>query len=36
MAEPVIYDSRNAGQAWPIEDPAMRGRTWFIRTKLSL
>jgi hypothetical protein len=25
----IISDPRNAGQAWPIEDPAMRGRTRF-------
>jgi len=33
QAEPKNSDSRNAGQAWPIEDPALRGRTRFFRAK---
>jgi hypothetical protein len=33
QAEPKNSDPREAGQAWPIEDPAMRGRTRFFRTK---
>jgi len=33
QAEPSISDPRNAGQAWPIEDPALRGRTKFFRAK---
>jgi len=33
LAEPENSDSRNAGQAWPIEDPALRGRTRFFRAK---
>ena len=32
-AEPSISNSRNAGQAWPIEDPALRERTRFFKTE---
>ena len=32
-ADPGNSDSRNAGQAWPIEDPVMRGRTRRFWTK---
>jgi len=29
----IIYDSRNAGQARPFEDPASRGSTRFFKIK---
>ena len=32
-AAPTASDARNAGQAWPIEDPAVRGRTRFSMLK---
>ena len=35
QAEPKNSDSRNAGQAWPILDPATRGRTRFFRAKIN-